>query len=85
MSAEEQSVRIVTIKRPPPGFDAATQDNFHLGDIYEVSPNLGIFMTAAGWVRTETRKRKDDRRTEFHQSNIPIVQGDRRNPSDRRR
>lgn len=49
-------MRIVTIKRPPLAFDGVTQDNFHLGDVYEVSPNLGILMTAAGWVRSETRK-----------------------------
>ncbi len=49
-------MRIVTIKRPPPAFDGVPQDNFHLGDVYEVSPNLGILMTAAGWVRSDTRK-----------------------------
>jgi hypothetical protein len=54
-SSEEQSVRIVTIKRPPLAFDGVTQDNFHLGDVYEVSPHLGILLTAAGWVRSETR------------------------------
>jgi hypothetical protein len=59
-----------------------TQDTFHLGDVYEVSPNLGIFLTAAGWTRSETRK--DDRRTGFQKSNDPFIQGDRRSLPDRR-
>ena len=73
-------MRIVTIKRPPPAFDGVTQDTFHLGDVFEVSPNLGIFMTAAGWTRSETRK--DDRRSKLH--NDPFTQGNRRNLPDRR-
>jgi hypothetical protein len=63
-------------------FDGVTQDTFHLGDVFEVSPNLGIFMTAAGWVRSETRK--DDRRREFHTSDNLITQGNRRDLPDRR-
>jgi hypothetical protein len=37
-------------------FDGVTQDTFHPGDVYEVSPHVGILLTAAGWVRSETRK-----------------------------
>jgi hypothetical protein len=80
-SQQEQSVRIVTVKRPPPAFDGVPQDNFHLGDVYEVSPNLGIFMTAAGWVRSETHK--DNRRRESQESADDLAQANRRNLSDR--
>jgi hypothetical protein len=72
-------VRIVTIKRPPPAFDGVTQDNFHLGDVYEVSPNLGILMTAAGWVRSETRKQPRREGTALQSQ-----EQDRRRLTDRR-
>ena len=49
-------MRIVTIKHPPQVVDGVTSDNFHLGDVYDVSPHVGILLTAAGWVRCETRK-----------------------------
>ena len=79
MFTEEQSVRIVTIKRPPLALDGVSQDNFHLGDVYEVSPNLGILMTAAGWVRSETRKqpRREDAESQAQEQ-------ERRRLADRR-
>ena len=48
-------MRVVTIKCPPSAIDAVTEDSFHVGDVYDVSPNLGILLAAAGWVRNETR------------------------------
>jgi hypothetical protein len=48
-------VRVVSIKRPPQVIEDDGGDNFHVGDVYEVSPNLAIFLIAAGWVRGETR------------------------------
>jgi hypothetical protein len=72
-------VRVVTIKHPPVAVDGLTSDSFHLGDVYDVSPHLGIFLTAAGWVRCETRKeaRRD--------SSLPFpAPRDRRELPDRR-
>ena len=72
-------MRVVTIKRPPLAIDGLTQDNFHLGDVFDVSPNVGILLTVVGWVRSETRhaaRRSDD---------YPLpLQHDRRRTSDRR-
>jgi hypothetical protein len=70
-------VRVVTIKRPPLVIDGMTEDNFHLGDVFDVSPNVGILLTVVGWVRSETRhaaRRSDD---------DPFL-NDRRRTSDRR-
>jgi hypothetical protein len=50
-------VRIVTIKHPPPALEGITSDNFKIGQIFDVSPHIGILMIAAGWVRGDTRSR----------------------------
>jgi hypothetical protein len=69
----------VTIKRPPLAIDGVTQDNFHLGDVFDVAANVGILLTVVGWVRSETRH--EARRSEDYP--LPF-QDDRRRTSDRR-
>jgi hypothetical protein len=56
-----------------------TQDNFHLGDVIDVSPNVGILFTAVGWVRTESRQT-----ARRHDDYPPPSKDDRRQSSDRR-
>jgi hypothetical protein len=59
--------------------DGATEDTFQIGDVFEVSPNVAILLTAARWVRVDTRahtRRKD--------ADIAEGAGDRRHVSDRR-
>ena len=73
-------VRIVTIKCPLSAIDGMSQDNIHVGDVFDVSPNLAILLTAAGWVRGETRTRA--RRIE--QKAPSVAGGERRHTSDRR-
>ena len=53
----ENIVRVVTIKHPPPALEGITADNFEVGQIFEVSPHIGILMIAAGWMRGDTRSR----------------------------
>jgi len=55
ISIESIFVRIVTIKHPPPALEELSSDSFALGRIYDVSPQLAIWMIAAGWVRSDTR------------------------------
>jgi hypothetical protein len=50
-------MRVVTIKHPLATIDGSTLDNFTVGQVLDVSPQLAILMMAAGWVRTETRSR----------------------------
>jgi hypothetical protein len=75
----EDCVRVVTIKRPPLAIDGMTQDNFHLGDVFDVSPNVGILLTAVGWVRSESRQT-----ARRHEDYPPPSKDDRRHNSDRR-
>jgi hypothetical protein len=76
-------VRIVTLKRPPEAIDGAAPDNFHVGDIYDVSPNLAILLTAAGWVRSETRRELRRGSTQARdEADLPPQ--DRRHTTDRR-
>ncbi len=80
LSPRAQFVRVVTIKRPPSAVDGVTQDNFQLGEVFDVSPHLAILLTAAGWVRGETRTRL--RRAD--PSNVLSSTGERRHTLDRR-
>jgi hypothetical protein len=52
---ERTNVRVVTIKHPPPAAEGIASDNFEVGTVLDVSPQLAILMIAAGWVRSETR------------------------------
>ena len=72
-------MRVVTIKHPPVVIEGLRADSFHLGDVYDVSPHLGIYLTAAGWVRSETRK-------EVRRADVlpPPAAPDRRALADRR-
>jgi hypothetical protein len=54
---ERTNVRVVTIKHPPAATDGIAPDNFAVGQVLDVSPQLAILMIAAGWVRSETRSR----------------------------
>ena len=56
-------MRVVTIKHPPPAAEGIASDNFEVGKVLDVSPQLAILMIAAGWVRSETRsqtRRQDE-------------------------
>jgi hypothetical protein len=57
-SLESAIVRVVTIKHPPAAIEGITPDNSALGRVYDLPPQLGILMIAAGWARSETRKQR---------------------------
>jgi len=48
-------MRVVTIKHPPAAVEGSIADDLAVGQVFDVSPQLAILMTAAGWVRSETR------------------------------
>jgi hypothetical protein len=48
-------VKVVTIKHPPTALEGLPSDSSGLGTIYDVSPQLALWMIAAGWVRNDTR------------------------------
>jgi hypothetical protein len=76
-SAQEQKVRVVTIKHPPSAVEGITADNSALGRIYDLPPQLAMLMMAAGWVRADTRTRMRRQRDLRNGAN-------RRQASDRR-
>jgi hypothetical protein len=53
---ESATVRVVTIKHPPAAIEGITPDNSAVGRVYDLTPQLGILMIAAGWARSEKRK-----------------------------
>ena len=79
MLVKSETVRVVTIKCPPPAVDGVTEDTLKVGDVFEVSPNVAILLTAARWVRIETR-------TRARRKDVEVVAGpsERRVVSDRR-
>jgi len=71
-------VRVVTIKHPPPALDGPPTDNLSaVGTVYDVSPQVGILLIAAGWMRGETRT--SERRDQDSPAGV-----NRRQISDRR-
>jgi hypothetical protein len=56
-STKRSIVRVVTIKHPPSGIEGLQHDNSMVGQVYDLPPQLGILMIAAGWMRTDTRSR----------------------------
>jgi hypothetical protein len=70
---------VIVIKRPDISIDGVEIDHFLVGETYEVSPALALLMTAAGWVRPETRRSQRRARLAAHDS-FP----ERRHLADRR-
>jgi hypothetical protein len=70
-------MRVVTIKHPSAAVEDLSADDFAVGQVLDVSPQLAILMIAAGWVRSETRSRIRRKRESFPEFN-------RREPVDRR-
>jgi hypothetical protein len=67
----------VTIKHPPPALEGITSDNFAVGQILDISPQVAILMIAAGWVRGETR-------SQIRRQNDHSAPSNRREVVDRR-
>jgi hypothetical protein len=54
---ERSLVRVIVKKRPDISVHGVDVDHFLVGETYDMSPALAVLMTAAGWVRPETRRR----------------------------
>ena len=66
-------MRVVTIKHPPAALEGITSDSFAVGQIFDVSPHIGILMIAAGWMRGDTRsrmRRQRDLSSEFNRREL---------------
>jgi hypothetical protein len=72
-------VRVIVIKRPNNSVYGVDMDHFLVGETYDMSAALALLMTAAGWVRPETR-RLQRRSRRFDPLRIP----ERRRLGDRR-
>jgi hypothetical protein len=72
-------VRVIVIKRPNFSVDGVDLDQFLVGETYDVSPALALLMTAAGWVRPETRRSQRRARLSAHGTSP-----ERRHLADRR-
>jgi hypothetical protein len=53
--ARHQTVRVVTIKYPPPAIDGVPEDSNTIGKVIDLPPQVALLMIVSGWVRTETR------------------------------
>jgi hypothetical protein len=59
-------VRVIVIKRPNISVHGVDVDHFLVGETYDMSAGLALLMTAAGWVRPETRRHQRRSRSSGH-------------------